>query len=150
MRVSHTLGATALAAIFSGACAVIAFQGSPSTPATVWDRVYTEAQAARGRKEYLTHCGYCHKDDLTGAGDRGEPPLVGAPFMGQWDNKPLADLFLAIGTLMPYDNPDSLFPQVVVDIVSFLLQANNVPAGEAAELPPDVRKLRQIVMTTRP
>ena len=29
--------------------------------ATVWQGVYTEAQAARGQSEYTTHCANCHR-----------------------------------------------------------------------------------------
>src|SRR5438105_15921778 len=50
---------------------------------TIWDGVYTEEQAARGRLNYQQSCGQCHSDNLTGGGD-GEPPLVGVSFMSQW------------------------------------------------------------------
>ena len=34
---------------------------------TVWDGVYTEAQAARGRSAYQQHCAECHGGSLEGA-----------------------------------------------------------------------------------
>src|SRR5688572_1604854 len=37
-----------------------------SRPQTVWDGVFTEAQAARGQNEYKQACAACHKDDLLG------------------------------------------------------------------------------------
>ena len=33
---------------------------------TVWDGVYSAAQAARGEKAYMRACGGCHRDDASG------------------------------------------------------------------------------------
>ena len=49
----------------------------------------------------------------------------------------------------PRPAPASLSPQDYVDIISFLLNANKMPAGDT-ELPPDVEKLEQILITERP
>ena len=49
---------------------------------------------------------------------------------------------------MPQNEPDSLMPTIVVDIVSYLLQANEVPAGQT-ELPPELAPLEQILFTER-
>ena len=119
-------------------------------PDTVWRGVYSEAQAARGQQAYKDQCGYCHRDDLTGGGsEAGAPPLRGPIFVHRWRDQPIADLFVTIGTTMPQNAPDTLTPRIVADIVSFLLQANGVPAG-AAELPADVDALSRIVYTERP
>ena len=40
--------------------------GQAPAARTIWDGVYTEAQAARGEKAYKAACGYCHKDNLAG------------------------------------------------------------------------------------
>ena len=40
--------------------------GHASQDRTVWDGVYTEAQAKRGEEAYKRSCGYCHRDDLAG------------------------------------------------------------------------------------
>jgi hypothetical protein len=57
-------------------------------------------------------------------------------------------MFLTIGTTMPKNKPDSLTPQVVADIMSFLLVTNEKPAG-SAELPADVNALKQIQFAAR-
>jgi mono/diheme cytochrome c family protein len=117
---------------------------------TVWDGVYTEEQATRGQQLYKDHCGYCHRDDLTGGGsEAGAPALKGPIFTIRWRDQPLADMFVTIGTTMPQNKPDSLTPQTVIDIVSFLLKANEMPAGRT-ELPPDLEPLKQIVVKERP
>ena len=116
---------------------------------TIWDGVYTDAQALRGQEHYKAVCGYCHRDDLSGGGsEAGAPALAGTIFTTQWQDRPLVDLFVTIGTTMPQNEPDSLMPTIVIDIVSFLLQANEVPAGQT-ELPPELAPLEQILFTDR-
>lgn len=116
---------------------------------TVWDGVYTAEQAARGQQLFKDKCGYCHRDDLAGGGsEAGAPALKGPIFTIRWRDEPLADLFATIGTTMPQNKPDSMMPQDVIDIVSFLLKANEMPAGEA-ELPPNLEELKTILMTER-
>ena len=61
----------------------------------------------------------------------------------------MVDLFVTIGTTMPRQEPDSLSPQVVIDIVSFLLQANDIPAGDS-ELPPELAPLDAVIFTDGP
>ena len=117
---------------------------------TAWDGVYTEAQAERGRERYRAICGYCHRDDLSGGGsEAGAPALRGPFFLNQWRDRPLVDLFVTIGTTMPQQDPDSLRAQVVIDVVSYLLRQNGMPAG-AAELPPRLGPLRDIVLSAQP
>ena len=50
-------------------------------------------------------------------------------------------MFLTIGTTMPQNKPDSLTPQIVIDIISFLLKSNEMPPG-SSELPPDLEALK--------
>jgi mono/diheme cytochrome c family protein len=126
-------------------------RAAPQTPRkTVWDGVYTADQAARGQALYKTHCGYCHRDDLIGGGsEAGAPALKGPIFTIRWRDQPLADMFVTIGTTMPQNKPDTLMPQVVIDIVSFLLKSNNMPPG-ATELPADIEALKSVFMEYRP
>ena len=63
-----TLQAAALTvgACVIGAMAVPMAQGGPGR--TVWDGVYSEAQAARGKAVSDAQCAYCHQPDLRGQG----------------------------------------------------------------------------------
>ncbi len=122
---------------------------SAQEPRTVWSGAFTHEQAVRGRELYKTACGHCHRDDLTGGGsEEGAPPLIGPIFTVRWRNEPLSEMFLTIGTTMPKNKPDSLTPQVVADIISFLLEMNEVPAG-SSPLPADLDTLKQILVTEK-
>jgi mono/diheme cytochrome c family protein len=106
---------------------------SPSQ-SSVWDGIYTAAQADRGKAVYSNHCAKCHGDDL---GGRDEvPPLTGSHFMADWESQSVADLVQRIRSTMPLDNPGTLGGVSVTDVVTYLLQQNSLPAG-AVELPND-------------
>ena len=47
---------------------------------SVWDGVYSEEQAARGKVEYEYNCGTCHIHDLTGDSIKDVPALAGEDF----------------------------------------------------------------------
>ncbi len=136
-------------------CAVMTAATLAAGPAagqtrSAWDGVYTEAQAERGRERYRAICGYCHRDDLSGGGsEAGAPALRGPFFINQWRDRPLVDLFVTIGTTMPQQDPDSLRARVVIDVVSYLLQQNGMPAGDT-ELPPRLDPLRAILLSRQP
>jgi S-disulfanyl-L-cysteine oxidoreductase SoxD len=111
--------------------------------ASQWDGVYTVAQADRGRFAYERYCAGCHGVDLRGA-DRitfypGQvartPPLAGETFNRNWDGRSLGDLFDRIRVSMPEQNPGSLRPETIADIVALMLQQGRYPAG-SAELSP--------------
>ena len=117
-------------------------------PRSVWDGIYTNAQASRGQQAFSRSCAGCHRDDLRG-GAEGEPPLTGVNFTAEWDGKTTGALLDLIATNMPKSNPGSLPLETSVDIVSFLLKANGMPAGRT-DLPADVQELDQIVFTAQP
>jgi mono/diheme cytochrome c family protein len=123
---------------------VCGIQGLTSAERTVWDGVYTDEQAARGRSAYIADCASCHAEDLRGSSTA--PSLVEESFAFQWDNTPVGELLVRIRTLMPSDRPNSLTPQRYRDIVAYILQANKFPAGEK-ELDTDLDALNQVLIT---
>ena len=112
---------------------------------TAKDGVYTAAQAKRGEAVYLKQCVLCHGATL--AGDDG-PPLAGQSFLEVWDTLPLSDLFDKIQNTMPDDAPRTLTRPQVADVVAYVLQANQFPAGRA-ELDAGDAALRQISLARR-
>ena len=108
---------------------------------SIWDGVYTEAQATRGKALYSQECASCHGSELTG----GEmaPPLAGGEFMAGWDGLTVGDLFERIRISMPQNSPGSLSGQQNVDVLSFIFNSNKFPAG-TAEMPKEAGILKQI------
>ncbi len=119
---------------------------------TVWDGVFTGEQAKRGRARYEVACAYCHRDDLSGGGGDepgpSPPALKGADFLVGWSDSSLAELVGTVAATMPFERP-KLEPQAYVDIVSYLLQANGMPAG-TTELPAEGDKLKRIAIVLKP
>jgi len=111
---------------------------------TVWDGVYSDAQAGRGKKAYITHCAECHNEGLQG-GDLA-PALKGDDFLLQWNDKSMAELFERTQKTMPQSNPGGLMPQETADILAYVLQVNRMPAGQA-DLPGDAAALKGITIT---
>ena len=114
---------------------------SLAAAASVWDGVYTEAQATRGEALYYQRCGACHGPSLEG-GDM-TPSLVGGVFTSTWNDLPLSDLTERIRITMPLDRPSTLSRQQTADVTAFLLKANKWPAGDT-ELPRELEPLKEI------
>ncbi len=101
---------------------VIACAQSPTT-----DGSYTEAQAANGKKIYNQLCSACHLMNLRGSAHG--PELAGPNFMAAWSTRTIADLFAYNSTRMPPGSSDSLSESTHVDIIAYVLQANDRSAG---------------------
>ena len=106
---------------------------------SVWDGVYTKAQAARGRFNYQANCMPCHGADLSGTNAR---PLVGENFMRGWSGIKL-DLLFERAQSMPPGAELSLDDGTYLDIITYVLESNQFPAG-TEELTPEV--LRTIMI----
>ena len=113
---------------------------------TVWDGVYTAAQAERGRSAYAQACASCHAEDLRGRSTA--PSLVEESFLFLWSDMSMGDLFERTRMLMPSDRPNSLSRDTYADIIAFIAQKNGFPAG-SAELGTDVGALKQILITEK-
>jgi S-disulfanyl-L-cysteine oxidoreductase SoxD len=111
------------------------------TSGSVWDGVYTTAQADRGKAVYAMACASCHGSALDGSG--AAPPLAGMDFKSDWNGQTLNDLFDKMQTTMPADNPGSMSKQQTADVLAFVLATNQFPAG-AKELPADAATLGKI------
>lgn len=109
--------------------------------ATVWDGIYTAAQADRGALVYKKDCASCHGDGLTGVDEA--PGLVGTTFLSNWNTQTVNDLVDLTRKSMPKDNENTLTRQQYIDVTAFVLRANGFPAGQV-ELPPGALRLGQI------
>ena len=122
--------------VFAQALVLVSAQGK-----TTLDGVYTEAQATRGQKIYAASCASCHGDDLSGGGQA--PALTGKEFNVDWNDLAISDLFDRTHGTMPADKPGTLKADETADVIAFLLQKGNFPAGQT-ELPSDPAALKPI------
>jgi cytochrome c553 len=113
---------------------------------TVWDGVYTAAQAERGSTAYARSCASCHAEDLRGRSTA--PSLIEESFLFLWSDMSVGDLFERTRMLMPSDRPGSLPAETYADIMAFIAQKNGFPTG-STELGTDVGTLKQILITEK-
>src|SRR3954452_21117028 len=77
-------GVVVLTVLGAAAGAAARGQSATSQSATsVWDGVYTEAQAKKGEDVYFAHCVTCRGEDF--AGREQAPALAGLGFMEKWN-----------------------------------------------------------------
>jgi mono/diheme cytochrome c family protein len=122
-------------AVWAAGFATALAQGSM----TVLDGVYTHAQAERGEALYSTSCIGCHEGQ-----DADGPELIGKAFLDRWREDKLESLFTFIKTTMPGNAPGSLNERAYADIIAFILEANDLPAG-SRELSPEMVGSIQLV-----
>ena len=120
---------------------LIALVGAQEATRSVWDGVYTEEQAGRGKSLYNEHCASCHADTLMGG--EMSPPLVGGDFLSNWNGLTLGELFERIRTTMPQNKAGKLSREVNAEITAYILSVNKFPAGKA-ELSRQTEFLREI------
>ena len=113
---------------------------------TTREAIYALDQARRGELIYRQQCSACHRDDLLGNTIDGGPPLRGLEFTTRWQGVSVETMLSQVEELMPLKEPGSLSRQEYVDVLSFILWANAVPAGES-ELPTSSAALQQIVVS---
>jgi mono/diheme cytochrome c family protein len=140
-----------LATLLLIACAGVwsSASGSPlqaQAPRSVWDGVYTLAQARRGAlKSGL--CVSCHGDGFEGG---PAPQLTGEPFMSRWEGRSVGDLFDLVRLTMPDDDPGALAREEYADLIAYILAVNKFPTG-ATEIGIAVEPLKQIqILAAKP
>jgi mono/diheme cytochrome c family protein len=112
-----------------------------ATPAgkTVWDGVYTDAQADRATATFSSTCSRCHT--LTADGNR---PLSGDKFWEGYTQKTVADLLAFVSKNMPNGQGGTLPGPTYNDLVALILKSNGFPAG-TTELAPETVANVQII-----
>jgi mono/diheme cytochrome c family protein len=109
---------------------------------------FSEDQTKRGAAAYNANCATCHGAELRSA-DREVPGLSDKSFKFAWVGKTVAEKFEVVRDTMPPEGKGSLGDQVYLDIVSYILSFNKIPAG-GEELKPDLSALKQIVIPAPP
>jgi mono/diheme cytochrome c family protein len=97
---------------------------------SVWDGVFTAAQAERGRGFYLANCAECHGGNLEGGEKQA---LKGDRFWSDWQETTVDYMLGRISKNMPFSEDGSLAGTLgnptYVDIVAHILNTNGFPAG---------------------
>lgn len=107
---------------------------------SIWDGVYSTAQAVRGRATFTTHCAQCHGSNRSLSDDL---------FTLHWEGHDLARLFRRIKeTMPPGAAASSVGEKEKLDAMAYLLELNGFPAG-ANELAEDEDVLASIRIVPR-
>jgi mono/diheme cytochrome c family protein len=113
---------------------------------SVWQGVYTKAQAERGRAAYFAACTSCHGAQLQG--DTDAPDLAGNAFLKRWTDRSVGTLFTFVESQMPVGRPRSLGAQGYAEVVAHILATNGFPDG-AQELPASAAALDKIMINRK-
>lgn len=97
---------------------------------SVWDGIYSQAQAQSGLAIYQQHCASCHGQTMQGV--PGIPRITGPAFLAGWLGKNTADLYDYLTTTMPPNNVGSVKDDEMLDVLAAILQGNKFPAGGKA------------------
>lgn len=120
---------------------------------SIWDGVFTAAQAKRGEAAYTGPCSRCHGAKLDGAADDPDmlpaPPVAGPKFLRAWDSRSLAELLDYMRATMPANNPGYLSDQEYADVIAYMLSVSTTPAGDVA-LQADREVLARILVERAP
>jgi hypothetical protein len=110
--------------------ALDAGQAPAAAGKTVWDGVFTDAQADRGRTLYAANCAECHGASLEGGEGK---TLKGDQFWMDWGQQTVGELVNYVSKNMPASEDGSLAgtlaPSTYIDIVAHILKMNDMPAG---------------------
>lgn len=127
----------ALASLILLGAEVAALQSDADHPRSTLTGVYTAAQATRGEETYMNICVACHPKGTYAT------PI----FRTTWNGRLVSDLFDVVQEKMPKNDPGTLTPAEVAQVLAYLLKINDVPAGQT-ELPEDVEALKKIRFET--
>src|SRR5207344_1415365 len=114
LRVAGALFLGSLAAV------VVSAQTAKPTGPTVWDGVFTDAQADRASGTFSQSCERCHT-----LASQGTRPLSGDKFWEGYTQKTVGDLLTFVKTNMPNGNGGSLSASTYNDLVALILKSNN-------------------------
>lgn len=129
------------AVMILGAAAVAAV-GAEQPSRSAKEGVYTLDQSNRGKTVYDGQCASCHGNMATATPEMAAL-LNDTGFQNLWRERSLAVLFRRIRETMPQDKPGTLSAEQTVDLIAYILNANQLPAGDAA-LPGDLELLKDI------
>jgi mono/diheme cytochrome c family protein len=128
--------------VLLGTAAFVISAGTSMTSAqapaakSLWDGIYTEAQASRGNQVFSSTCSNCHT-----LGSEGNRPLSGQKFFDRYTQRTVGDLFAFMQKNMPNGNGGSLSEATYADLTALILRSNGIPAGSTELVPSAVASI---------
>ncbi len=98
---------------------VAAQSGTNREQQSTLDGVYTVEQARRGEKIVNDVCSACHLQDW-----------FTEILIQSWAGAQLSMLYELMATTMPQDSPGGLTPQQYADVLAYIFELNELPAGQ--------------------
>jgi len=143
-RVRRTGAVYVLVAMLVAAVSSLAEE--PAVPErSVWEGVYSQAQAQRGAEIFIQACITCHSNKPGEAAGHGPAPsLIGEDFTFRWTDSSIADIFDTIRQTMPEAAPNSLSAAEYAAVTAYILQLNGYPSG-VDEIDPAQREALQLI-----
>ena len=108
---------------------------APADDAGSGNSFFTIGQARRGSGLFRDNCVSCHASS----------EFTGSSFQRRWRNRAVGDIYEFILYSMPDDNPGGLPEQTYADIIAYMLDLNDFPAGDT-ELPTSMDTLMMMMM----
>ena len=110
---------SALIVLLGGVAPSMLRAQEPEKPISVLDSVFTAEQADRGEQTFMTMCLDCHlPEEFSDAG-----------YLSSWEGQTVTDFVEFVQSSMPEDNPGSLKEVEYLDIMTYILKLNGIPAG---------------------
>lgn len=140
--------AEAAAAAAQVPAAPVATADIDTSERTIWDGVFTAAQAEAGKALYTANCQTCH--GTTGRGGPGGPPITGAGFNKKWVDSSVLDFYTFAHTNMPPGRAGTIGnEQDYVNIVAYVLDMHGADPG-TSELVYNEEQLGNIFIVKKP
>jgi mono/diheme cytochrome c family protein len=95
---------------------------------TIWDGVYSQAQAESGQA-LIGQCRGCHGANMDGG---QAPALRGEKWLDYWREDTLDSMYSLIKESMPPRANSALSESQALSLVAYILQQNEIPAGNNA------------------
>ncbi|MGH2400423.1 MAG: c-type cytochrome, partial [bacterium] len=114
--------------VFVAAAGAAVATAQESAKKTVWDGVFSQAQAERGATTFAISCSRCHGSKLEGNNAKA---LTGDVFWRDFTSRTVQYLLNYMSKNMPNDAPGTLSPITYLELTAFILSRNEFPAGNA-------------------
>lgn len=110
---------------------------SSASARTSMSGIFSQKQASAGRTVYSMQCSACHSTSAH----------TGPAFMKSWQGRTVWDLYAFLKDNMPQSEPGALTDQEYIQVVSYMLSLNQMPAGQQ-DLPVNQALLKSIRIDT--